>query len=153
MLDRVIIADTSSLIALHDIGELEILKQIYTQITIPTEVAEEFQDDVPNWIIIENVQDRDKIKLLKLELDKGESSAIALAMEQEESLLIMDEKKGRKVAKQIGLKIIGVLGIFMKAKELGLIEKVGPILDKLEEAEFWISQRLKDQILKRMNEK
>jgi predicted nucleic acid-binding protein len=92
------------------------------------------------------------MSVLELELDKWETSAIALAIEKENSLLIIDEKKGRKIAKQMNLKITGILGVMVKAKEIGLIEKVKPILDKLEKIEFRISSKLKEEILKRADE-
>lgn len=150
---RVIIADTSCLIALKDIENIQLLNLVYDKITITPEIEKEFGESLPEWIIVEEVNDKKKISLLELELDKGESSAIALAIEKDDSLLIIDEKKGRKVAKKMGLKITGLLGVIVKAKENGLIEKVKPIIEELEKVEFHISKILKEQILNRVNEK
>lgn len=152
MPERVIIADSSCLIALSNIGELQLLHQVYKQITITSEIESEFGEPLPNWITVEEVTDKKKISILELELDKGESSAIALAIERENSLLVIDEKKGRRVAKKMGIKITGILGIVVKAKEIGLIEKVGPIIGKLEKVDFRISASLKEKILKRVGE-
>jgi len=153
MPEKVIIADTSCLIALKDIDDLQLLNLVYDKITITPEIEDEFGESLPEWIIVEEVSDKKKISLLELELDKGESSAIALAIEKDDSLLIIDEKKGRKVAKKMGLKITGLLGVIVKAKENGLIEKVKPIIEDLEKVEFHISKTLKEQILNRVNEK
>ena len=152
MPERVIIADSSCLIALSNIGELQLLHQVYEQITITPEIESEFGEPLPNWMTVEEVTDKKKISILELELDKGESSAIALAIERENSLLIIDEMKGRRVAKKVGIKITGILGVAVKAKEIGLIEKVGFIIEKLENVDFRISASLKEKILKRVGE-
>ncbi|MGB0932525.1 MAG: DUF3368 domain-containing protein [Chitinophagales bacterium] len=152
MLERIIIADASCLIALTNIGELEILQKVYEEITITPEIKEEFGDLLPDWIIIEEVLEKEKIALLELQLDKGESSAIALALEKENSLLIIDERKGRVIAKKMGVAITGILGVIIKAKEIGVIEKVKPLIEKLESVEFRISEKLKNQILKKVKE-
>jgi len=93
-----------------------------------------------------------KFKLLNLELDKGESSGITLALENEPSLLIIDEKKGRGIAKKLGIKITGILGVMIRAKEMGLINRIKPLIEKLERVDFRISGRLKNQILERVGE-
>jgi len=93
MPEKVIIADTSCLIALKDIDDLQLLNLVYDKITITPEIEDEFGESLPEWIIVEEVSDKKKISLLELELDKGESSAIALAIEKDDSLLIIDEKK------------------------------------------------------------
>ena len=96
---------------------------------------------------IEQVKDEKKLLLLQLELDLGEASAIVLAMENENSLLIIDEKKGREVARAIGIQITGILGIILKAKSKGLVDKVAPVLEKLKAAGFRMSTKLERQVL------
>ncbi|MCB9035723.1 MAG: DUF3368 domain-containing protein [Lewinellaceae bacterium] len=152
MPEKIIIADSSCLIALSNIGELQILQQVYQQITITPEIENEFGEAILDWIIIEEVTDKKKIEILELELDKGESSAIALAIEKENSLLEIDEKKGRNVAKKMGIKITGILGVIIKAKEIGLIKKITPLIEKLEKVDFRISKTLKEKILRRVGE-
>ena len=152
MPEKIIIADSSCLIALSNIGELQILQQVYQQITITPEIENEFGEAILDWIIIEEVTDKKKIEILELELDKGESSAIALAIEKENSLLVIDEKKGRNVAKKMGIKITGILGVIIKAKEIGLIKKITPLIEKLEKVDFRISKTLKEKILRRVGE-
>ena len=149
---NVIIADTSVLIALTNINELEILQKVYKTIAITPEVLNEFGETIPKWIKVEEVKDRKKIDILKLELDKGEASSLALAIEKNNCLLIIDERKGRKIAKRIGLNIIGLLGVLIKAKEQNIFSEIKPILEKLEKVDFRISQELKRRILKRIAE-
>lgn len=75
-----------------------------------------------------------------------------MAIEKENSLLVIDEKKGRNVAKKMGIKITGILGVIIKAKEIGLIKKITPLIEKLEKVDFRISKTLKEKILRRVGE-
>ena len=115
-LPKIVIADSSCLISLINIGELDLLRKIYAKITITIEIKKEIGEHLPNWIEVSKVNDSQKINLLELELDRGEASAIALALESGNCLLVIDEKKGRRIAKRMGLKIIGTLGIVIQAK-------------------------------------
>jgi predicted nucleic acid-binding protein len=152
MPEKIIISDTSSLIALTNIGELELLKKVYGEVVITPEIGEEYGLETPDWIRIEKIEDVQKFKLLNLELDKGESSGITLALENEASLLIIDEKKGRGIAKKLGIRITGILGVMIRAKEIGVINRVKPLIEKLEKVDFRMSERLKNQILERVGE-
>ena len=151
MPERIIISDTSSL-ALTNIGELELLEKVYEEVVITPDIAEEYGLETPDWIRIEQIKDIQKFKLLNLELDKGESSGITLALENEPSLLIIDEKKGRVIAKKLGIRITGILGVMIRAKEIGLINRIKPLIEKLEKVDFRMSERLKNQILERVGE-
>lgn len=152
MPERIVISDTSSLIALTNIGELDILRKLYKQVTITPEIEEEYGLEIPEWITVEKVNDLEKFKILNLELDKGESSGIVLALETNASLMIIDEKKGRGIARNLGIKISGILGVIVRAKETGHIDRVKPLVEKLEKVDFRISARLKSQILVRVGE-
>lgn len=153
MPNRIIIADTSSLIALSKINQLGLLKELYGEVSITTEVAKEFGERLPNWILVEKVKDKEKVALLELKLDKGESSAIAFALEQENSLLIIDERKGREAARKMGLNYTGILGVILKAKEEKVIDSVKSLIEKLERVDFRMSDALKTRVLERANEK
>lgn len=146
-MNRIVIADASPLIVLQNIGQLPLLQNLFDEILITPEVRAEFGLDLPDWIQVAEVQDKTKQKLLSLTLDKGEASAIALCLENAESLLIIDEKKGRRIAKELDLKIPGTLGVILKAKEKGLIDLIEEIFEKLETANFHISKNLRTKIL------
>jgi predicted nucleic acid-binding protein len=85
-------------------------------------------------------------------LDKGEATAIALAAEYENSLLIIDEEKGRKAVKDLGLSITGSLGVLVAAKKEGHIETVKPLIDKIQKTNFRISEELIERVLDQVNE-
>lgn len=145
---KTIISDTSCLIILSNIGELELLHKFYGEILTTTEIATEFGEPLPNWVEIRNVNDSSKQQLLELHIDKGESSAIALALETPESLIILDDNKARKIASRLGLSYTGTIGIIIKAKLKGIIPSIKPILEKIKQTDFRISIELELQALK-----
>lgn len=113
MPERVVIADTSCLIVLSKLEILDILNKSYSTIVVTEDIAAEFGEPLPEWIQIEEVPNKNYQLLLEATLDRGESSAIALAMELSDTLLIIDDLKGRKEALRLGLKITGTLGVFV----------------------------------------
>lgn len=147
-----VISDASCIIALEDIGELKILKGLFNQVIVTDIVREEIQADLPDWIKVSSDYEERELQILALELDKGEASAIALALKNATSRIILDERKGRKVAKRLGIKVIGTLGIIIKAKEGGIINSGKEVLNKLEKHGFWLSSQMKKSILERLGE-
>ena len=81
-MQKVIISDTSCIILLDKIGELNLLNRLFGQITVTQEIAEEFKNELPNWFKIEQPANKIYQKILEASLDKGEASAIAYAIEQ-----------------------------------------------------------------------
>lgn len=149
---RVVISDTSCLILLHKIEELELLKKVYKDIRTTPEVAEEFSEPLPGWIKIESVKDKKYQELLETQVDLGEASAMALAKEINDPLLLLDDLKARKLATKLNLTFTGVLGVLNKAKQIGIINKIKPLIDKLLLSNFRISQNIIDELLKINNE-
>ena len=149
---RIIIADTSCFILLDKIDYLEILQKLFGQVTTTTEVLVEFGKSLPEWVTIENVKDKNQQKLLEAEIDKGEASAIALAMENTNSLLILDDYKARKTAARYGLQFTGTLGVFLKAKEETVIPAIRPILERIQQTDFRFTEKIFLDILKEANE-
>ena len=90
---KTIIADASCLIVLQNIQELPLLQKLFGEIFITDEVKEEFVLDLPEWISVKTVQSEAQRNALSLILDKGEASSIALCLETDNPLLIIDEKK------------------------------------------------------------
>ncbi len=151
-MQRAIISDTSCLILLDKIGKLEILHQLFGTIITTHEVAEEFGNPLPEWIKITDPVNKNYQSIIAVSLDKGEASAIALAVELDDCLLIIDDLKGRTFALQLGLKITGTLGILIEAKLEGHVSSIKPILELIKQTNFRISDRLELLILKKTGE-
>lgn len=148
MHDTIVITDTSCLIVLSKLGLLDILYKSYSNIVVTEEIAEEFGEALPEWIQVKDVPNKNYQLLLEATLDRGESSAIALAIDLPDSLLIIDDLKGRKEAVRLGLKITGTLGVLYKAKQRGFIEELRPVVDELEAKGFRVSAKVKEEIIK-----
>ena len=149
---KTIISDTSCFIILSKIGELELLHKLYGQIITTLDIAEEFGETLPNWVSIEKASDKYKQRILEMQIDKGESSAIALALEIPNCTLILDDFKARKVAQNLGLNHTGTIGIIVKAKLKGTIASIKPFLEKIKETNFRISAEIELQALKEAGE-
>ena len=94
----------------------------------------------------------EKSLLFFLDLDKGEAEAIVLANETNADLIILDETLGRFHAKHIGLNVTGTIGVLLKAKEKGIIDKIKPILNELSQKGIWLSEKLIKQTLTKASE-
>lgn len=148
----IIVSDASCLILFDKIGELDLLRQLFESIIVSPAIIEEFGAPLPNWIKILASQNTTYQTILEATLDKGEASAIALAVEHPDCLLIIDDLKGRKFAKKLGLTITGSLGILIAAKKAGTIPTVKPFIDKIKQTNFRISDNLVQRVLTQVNE-
>lgn len=155
-----IISDTSSISNLFQIGKVDLLKELYGNITITPAVQRELyaleeQKTLDNlkWIKVLAPKNQKKVAELLEELDLGESESIALAIERNAKYLIIDEYKGRLIAEQYGVKIVGVLGILIQAKQKRLITSVKVEVERLRSVGFRLNQRLVDNVLRRLGEK
>ena len=151
-MQKVIISDTSCIILLDKIGELYLLNKLFGQVLITEIIAKEYDHELPDWFLIKNPENKNYQKILEASLDKGEASAIALAMEHTESLIIIDDLRGRKYAEQLGIKITGTLGILVDAKINGFLESVKAPLEKLQLTNFRISSELVRRTLEKSGE-
>ena len=149
---RYVIADASVLIVLDKIDQLNLLRGVYNDIYTTPEIANEYGNPLPDWIIIEAVKDRKCQKVIEMQVDKGEASAIALAMEYDDSLLILDDLRARKLATRLDLIFTGTLGVINKAKSIGVINEIKPLIEKLKLTDFRISDKVVDTLLKKNNE-
>lgn len=147
-----VISDASPIIALDDIGKLFLLKELFGRVVVTDVVRDEILVELPKWIEVVKDYDQTAYLSLKQELDPGEASAIILATKTLDCLLIMDEKKGRKVAVDMGLKVTGLLGIVIESKQVGLIDSGSEMLEALEEHGFWLSKKLKNRVLEKLGE-
>jgi predicted nucleic acid-binding protein len=160
----IVVSNTSPLIALSAIGRLELLHALYDHILIPGAVQQEVvgsglgrpggtEIQTAAWVSSHPVKGEFLPRALAGELGRGEAEAIALALERRADLLLIDERRGRKVAGRFGVRVLGVLGILIDAKGKGLIPEVGPALeDLLTKAGFRISKALHQRALEEAEE-
>jgi predicted nucleic acid-binding protein len=147
-----VISDTSCLILLDKIGKLEILTQLYGEVIITKEIALKFGQSLPWWCIIRHPLNEIAKEVIEASLDPGESSAIALALELDDCLLIIDDLKGRKIANHLGLTITGTLGVLAEAKTRGIIPSLKAVLHEIKKSNFRITQQLEQQLLDSVGE-
>jgi predicted nucleic acid-binding protein len=140
--NKIIIADTSCLIALTNIENLDILHKVCQTVLITPEIATEYGEELPPWIMVAPVRDSGKTMLIRKNLDPGESSAIALALETKDPLLILDDAQARSFAVDLGLAITGTLGILLAAYRQGIITDLNPIIARLEACNFRLPRDL-----------
>jgi predicted nucleic acid-binding protein len=142
---------------------LELLAALYKQVLIPPAVLAELsasRDDFPAidiaavpWLILGAPKNQDRVLELRDYLDAGEAEAIVPAVERQAELLLVDERRGRRIAAALGLRITGLLGVLAEAKRAGLIELVRPALDELiQNARFWIGPDLYRDVLAELGE-
>ena len=162
----IVISDTSVITNLAAIQHLQLLPQLYERVIIPEAVYRELADINPpvpgtlevqfaSWLEVKQVFNREVVERLQDEvsLDSGESEAIALALELNADLLLIDERRGRAEANRLGLRITGLLGILVEAKHQNLIVAVKPLMDALiATSEFRVSLALYNQILEMVDE-
>jgi hypothetical protein len=160
----IIVSDTSPLMNLAVVGHLQLLHQLYDTVIIPEAVWNELSTLSSQHLEVSTVQtlpwlDRQPVTsqaivdALQAELDIGEAEAIALAVEKQADLLLIDERRGRQVAARMGLIYIGLLGVLLEAKRKGFMSEVKPVLDDLiAKAGFWVSSHLYSRVLQAAEE-
>jgi len=158
----IIVADSSPLISFAILDKLELLDKIFDDIKIPESVYDEItQNDKPyskelkEFAInkTKKVKNKLAVQILQKDLDLGESEAIVLAKENKIKDILIDEYKGRKIAKETGLFPIGTIGVLLQAKRQNYINKVKSELDKLIVNHIRISNDLYETALKISGEK
>ncbi|MCY3680807.1 MAG: DUF3368 domain-containing protein [Gemmatimonadetes bacterium] len=140
-----VVADSTCLIALERIGQIEILPALFESVLIPPAVAQEFGISLP-WLKVERLSDRALAVALKMMIDDGEAEAITLSQEQK-CRIILDDRQARRVGQDMGLRVIGTVGILILAKQRGILSTVKPVLQNLDDTGFYISAALKAEAL------
>lgn len=142
---KAVIPDTSCLIVLSNIDEIGLLKKAYKNVETTFEVAEEFNEKLPDWLKLTSPEDKLRQQIFEIQVDKGEASVMALAFERPESTVIIDDLKARKTAEPRyfgGLKITGTIGVIIKAKQRNVIRSVKPYLKRIRETDFYITDEI-----------
>jgi uncharacterized protein len=161
-----VVSNTSPLLNLAIINQLNLIQQQFGQVIIPDAVLTELRinENLPGsqqlqkaikegWILINTVENQAFVQLLKRELDQGEANAIALAIQLNADLLLLDERDGRRIARTLGLNLTGILGIILRAWRDGQVTSVKELINQLRQsANFRIASHLEQQILTETNE-
>ena len=154
------VSNTTPIISLSSIGKIEILKDLFQEIIIPQAVYDEIKakqgygyDEVDlSFITVQTIRDTEQEKLLLEQLDAGEVQTIVLSKEINADNTIIDENTGYTIAKKAGLNVIRTLSILLKAKEVGIITEVKPLLDKMISKGRWYSNHVYYSFLRKVNE-
>lgn len=128
------------------------LESVFGKVYITPEVASEYGNSLADRIRVKSPADFQKQKVLEATVDKGEASAIALALEQTNCLLIIDDLKGLKLARRLGIHITGTLGVLLQAKQSGFITTVKSLVEKLQQTDFRLTDQLLEEVLKTAGE-
>ena len=152
-----VISNNSPLVGLLGINLLSLLRDLYTEVWIPRKVEKEFlkKDPIVRREVLENAPWIKTVDLtdpqtaaVYVGLHEGESEALALADEYDARLILLDEKRGRRKAKEIGLTVKGIAGILQEAKEEGLIDVIKPLLIQLQDNGIHLSESLINNALR-----
>jgi predicted nucleic acid-binding protein len=160
------VSNTSPISNLASIGRLELLKSQFSELWIPVGVAEELaahpdpvaQATIQNairsqWIQIRTPRDSRLLRLLLLQLHRGEAEAIALATDLNADFVLIDEQEGRQLASRTGLAVTGVLGVLLRAKHAGEVPAVKTEMENLRaKARFFVSAALEKKVLASVRE-
>lgn len=160
---RKVIVNSTPIIILSNAQSLSVLKSVYQEITIPKAVFDEVtakEDSACNelknnldWIHIENISNQASKRMYQAKLHAGEVEVMILAQETNADLVILDDNAAKKTAKFLGLTVTGTMGVLLKAKSLGFISEVKPIIDRIKDNGFFITNELYNLILNQAGEK
>ena len=153
----IVVSDTSPILSLALIGRLGLLRDLYNSIVIPDAVRSEIvaseqsgarEVAQADWIVVRSIEHDVVFKLLLREVDRGEAEAIALALQLNADILLIDERRARHLAAYLELGVAGLLDVLQAAKQQQLIASVKPILDDLmARARFRLSRKLYQRTL------
>lgn len=150
-----LVSNTGPIIGLAKIGRLDLLNNLVGEVLIPPFVHKELfgkvgseavmiEEGLRNFINVAEVTATERsVEAVLSELDEGERQAIALAFGLGgDVLLLIDDRAGRQAAKRLGVPVTGLVGLLLLAKEKGLVNRVEPLIRKLRESGYWISDEV-----------
>lgn len=154
---REIVCDTSPLLYLHQIKQLELLEKLSDRVLAPPGVVSELEQgraigvDAPDptkldWIVVEGPASTDALRLVT-DLGRGETEVLALALEREKAIAVLDDRVARRLARTLDIALTGTLGILVDGKKAGLIKSVRPLIDELEDHGFRLAARTRRAVL------
>lgn len=161
---RPIVSNSSPIIHLAKVGHLDLLQDFFGELLISEAVYEECITEGRNrsevsiikqasWLRVVPVTNQNLVSLLKTEIDRGEAESIALALETQASLILLDDSDAREKARLYHLKITGILGLLIRAKRSGKLISLSTTLDALRDTGFWLNAKLVDRLLIEVGER
>lgn len=156
----IVVSDSSPLIALSSVDRLDLMQHLFDTVIIPVSVRDEVMGtaakiavELPSFIRVEPVAAELPVRFLKLNLHAGESEAIALALERGIQGILLDDKQARETADELGLKVIGTLGLLILAKRKGFLSEVRLIMAQIiERVNFRIAPSVLNRALSLIDE-
>lgn len=164
----IVVSDTTPIISLMKAGQLELLQNLFDVVYIPEAVYFELVENEAyieearmiqecEFLLVKKVDNEKSVTILRnfTGLDTGESEAIILADEKQSDVLLMDERKGRQVAKKMGITITGTIGILIQAFNEGILTKedVDRCIERLNESRIRISEKLYQRLRKNIGKR
>ena len=154
---RLVVVNTTPIIALSLVGELGLLRSLYDEVVVPSAVEAEVlaggRDGIgsselieASWLRVVSLQDARRADLLA-DLDRGEAEVLALAQELNADLVIIDERLARLHAKRLGLTLTGTLGVLLRAKHLGHVKAVALLINRLRQGGIHLSDLVVTEVL------
>jgi predicted nucleic acid-binding protein len=151
------ITNTSPLLYLYRADAIEWLPQLFEEIWTPQAVVEELKEGMRRGYNVPVPEQYEWLKVtaprtvpsewLTLDLGMGELETMALALENTERIVILDDALARRMAQAAGIKVWGTLKVLLEAKAQGLTESIQPEIDRLREAGMWISDEIRQRVL------
>ncbi len=156
----IVVSDSSPLIALSSVDRLDLMQRLFDTVIIPVSVRDEVMgtaakiaEELPTFIHVESVVAELPVRFLKMNIHAGESEAIALALERGIQGIILDDKLAREIAAELGLKVIGTLGLLILAKRKGFLSEVRPVMAQIiERVNFRIAPSVLNRALSLIEE-
>lgn len=155
-------SNTSPLLYLHLIQQLELLPQLYGRVTIPPAVESELAAGAARGVNVPQVSALPWLQVMPLastvsipivmDLGRGEAEVIALGLENPNSRLILDDTLGRRIARLQKLQVTGTVGVVVKAKHAGYLPTVAPVIGALQKAGLWLSDAVVAEVLRQAGE-
>jgi hypothetical protein len=152
----IVVSDTSPLTALLTVGTADVLLKLFSEVIIPERVRDELlrgHSELPSWLRVATVANQAQAQHYAQTVDAGEAEAIELAKELHADQLLIDERKGRKLAVQEGVPVIGLLGVVLLARRRQIIPSARGLIDRLqEEAGMYLAEAIKEAALASVGE-
>jgi hypothetical protein len=158
-----VVVNTSPLILLAKIGQLDLLARLYSEVIVPDAVWTELQAKpghetqqiealIQASVLHRRQASSQHLSRVSSDLGRGEQEAIALAIQLQAGLVILDDQEGRRIARQESLSITGTIGVLIEAREKGLLPSIRHELDRLIEAGMWLDELFYHRVLQEFGE-